>query len=95
MTGWRWKSSADRGADAAATSVGHLRANYPGFWFVLEGQEEFLFEGEPLIRAQQGDVVFKPVGRWHRATAAGAGTQPGWRSTRGREFALVSGGGGK
>jgi len=40
---------------------------------VLEGQEEFLFEGEPLIRAQQGDVVFKPVGRWHRATAAGSG----------------------
>ena len=57
-----------------ATSVGHLRANYPGFWFVLEGQQEFLFEGEPLIRAQQGDVVFKPVGRWHRATAAGRGT---------------------
>jgi mannose-6-phosphate isomerase-like protein (cupin superfamily) len=57
-----------------ATSVGHLRANYPGFWFVLEGRQEFLFEGEPLIRAQQGDVVFKPAGRWHRATAAGSGT---------------------
>src|SRR5258708_6715835 len=57
----------------APTSVGHFRANYPGFWFVLEGQEEFLFEGEPLIRAEQGDVVFSPVGRWHRVTAAGAG----------------------
>jgi len=56
-----------------STSVGHFRANYPGLWFVLEGQEEFLFEGEPLIRAEQGDVVFSPVGRWHRATAAGTG----------------------
>jgi mannose-6-phosphate isomerase-like protein (cupin superfamily) len=57
-----------------STLVGQFRANYPGCWFVLEGQEEFLFEGEPLIRAEQGDVVFKPVGRWHRATAAGSGT---------------------
>jgi mannose-6-phosphate isomerase-like protein (cupin superfamily) len=56
-----------------STSLGHFRANYPGLWFVLETQEEFLFEGEPLIRAQQGDVVFAPVGRWHRVTAAGAG----------------------
>ena len=56
------------------TSLGHYRANYPGLWFVLEGQEEFLFEGEPLITAEQGDVVFAPVGRWHRVTAAGAGT---------------------
>jgi len=56
-----------------STSVGHFRANYPGFWFVLEGKEEFLIEGEPLITAEQGDVVFSPVGRWHRVTAAGAG----------------------
>jgi mannose-6-phosphate isomerase-like protein (cupin superfamily) len=55
------------------TSLGHYRANYPGLWFVLEGSEEFLIEGEPLISAQQGDVVFAPVGRWHRVTASGAG----------------------
>jgi mannose-6-phosphate isomerase-like protein (cupin superfamily) len=55
------------------TALGHYRANYPGLWFVLEGQETFLIEGEPLITAEQGDVVFAPVGRWHNVTAAGAG----------------------
>jgi mannose-6-phosphate isomerase-like protein (cupin superfamily) len=55
------------------TSLGHYRANYPGLWFVLEGKEEFLIEGQPLITAEQGDVVFAAVGRWHRVTASGAG----------------------
>ena len=55
------------------TALGHFRANYPGLWFVLEGQESFLIEGEKLITAQQGDVVFAPVGRWHNVTASGAG----------------------
>jgi len=55
------------------TALGHFRANYPGLWFVLEGQEAFLIEGEKPITAQQGDVVFAPVGRWHNVTASGAG----------------------
>jgi mannose-6-phosphate isomerase-like protein (cupin superfamily) len=54
-------------------ALGHYRANYPGLWFVLEGQETFLIEGEPPITAEQGDVVFAPVGRWHNVAAAGAG----------------------
>ncbi len=58
---------------APPTALGHYRANYPGLWFVLEGQETFLIEGEKLITAQQGDVVFAPVGRWHNVTASGAG----------------------
>ena len=55
------------------TALGHYRANYPGLWFVLEGQETFLIEGEPLITAEAGDVVFAPVGHWHNVTATGAG----------------------
>jgi mannose-6-phosphate isomerase-like protein (cupin superfamily) len=55
------------------TALGHYRANYPGLWFVLEGQETFLIEGEKLITADAGDVVFAPVGRWHNVTASGAG----------------------
>jgi mannose-6-phosphate isomerase-like protein (cupin superfamily) len=54
-------------------SLGHFRANYPGLWFVLEGKEQFLIEGQPLITAEQGDVVFAAVGRWHNVTAAGPG----------------------
>ena len=52
---------------------GHFRANYPGFWFVLEGKQNFLIEGEPPFTAEEGDVVFAPVGRFHRVTAGGDG----------------------
>jgi mannose-6-phosphate isomerase-like protein (cupin superfamily) len=55
------------------TDWGHFRANYPGLWFVLEGKENFLLEGAPPFTAGQGDVVFAPVGRWHRVTAGGEG----------------------
>jgi len=53
---------------------GHFRANYPGLWFVLEGKQEFLIEGEKPFTAGEGDVVFAPIGRFHRVTAGGDGT---------------------
>jgi len=52
---------------------GHFRANYPGFWFVLEGRENFLIEGEKPFTASAGDVVFAPVGRFHRVASGGDG----------------------
>jgi mannose-6-phosphate isomerase-like protein (cupin superfamily) len=52
---------------------GHFRANYPGMWFVLEGKQNFLIEGEQPFTASEGDVVFAPVGRFHRVTAGGEG----------------------
>lgn len=52
---------------------GHFRANYPGLWFVLEGKQNFLIEGEKPFTAGEGDVVFAPVGRFHRVTAGGEG----------------------
>jgi mannose-6-phosphate isomerase-like protein (cupin superfamily) len=55
------------------TDWGHFRANYPGFWFVLEGRENFLIEGERPFTAEEGDVVFAPVGRFHRVTSGGEG----------------------
>jgi mannose-6-phosphate isomerase-like protein (cupin superfamily) len=55
------------------TDWGHFRANYPGCWFVLEGKENFLIEGVASFTAEAGDVVFAPVGRWHRVTAGGEG----------------------
>jgi mannose-6-phosphate isomerase-like protein (cupin superfamily) len=53
------------------TDWGHFRANYPGFWFVLEGKENFLIEGEKPFTAGEGDVAFAPVGRFHRVTSGG------------------------
>lgn len=55
------------------TDWGHFRANYPGLWFVLEGTQNFLIEGEKPFAALEGDVVFAPVGRFHRVSAGGDG----------------------
>jgi hypothetical protein len=57
----------------SATSYGHFHENFAEFWIILEGKQEFLIEGEPLISAEQGDIIFAPEERWHRATAAGTG----------------------
>ena len=54
-------------------SWGHFHENFAEFWLIMEGKEEFLIEGEPLIKADFGDIVFAPEERWHRALAAGAG----------------------
>lgn len=55
------------------TSLGHFHENFAEFWLVMEGQEQFLIEGEPLITANVGDIVFAPEERWHRALASGTG----------------------
>ena len=56
-----------------ATDFGHFHENFAEFWLVMEGQEQFLIEGEPLITADVGDIVFAPEERWHRALAYGTG----------------------
>jgi mannose-6-phosphate isomerase-like protein (cupin superfamily) len=56
-----------------ATDFGHFHENFAEFWLVMEGQEQFLIEGEPLITADVGDIVFAPEERWHRALASGTG----------------------
>ena len=55
------------------TDFGHFHENFAEFWLVMEGQEQFLIEGEPLITAEVGDIVFAPEERWHRALASGTG----------------------
>jgi mannose-6-phosphate isomerase-like protein (cupin superfamily) len=55
------------------TSWGHMHANFPEFWLIIEGTQQFLVEGEKLVTVSDGDVVATTNGRWHRATAAGEG----------------------
>ena len=55
------------------TQWGHFHENFDELWIVLEGQEDFLVEGEKLIGATTGDIVFAPRERWHRATHGGTG----------------------
>lgn len=52
---------------------GHFHIGTSEFWFILEGEVNFLIEGAPFFTAAQGDVVYAPAGRWHRATSGGAG----------------------
>ena len=52
---------------------GHFHVAYSEFWFILENQVDFLIEGVPFFTATQGDVVYAPQGRWHRATSGGTG----------------------
>lgn len=56
---------------------GHFHTNMAEFWFVPEGRIDFLLEGRKLLTAGEGDVVYAPPGRWHRASFA-----PGQMDTR-------------
>jgi mannose-6-phosphate isomerase-like protein (cupin superfamily) len=55
------------------TNKGHFHVDFSEFWLILEGQVDYLIEGQPLLTAKEGDVVYVPQGRWHRATSAGTG----------------------
>jgi mannose-6-phosphate isomerase-like protein (cupin superfamily) len=50
-----------------------MHANFPEFWLIVEGKQDFLVEGEKLVTVSDGDLVATTEGRWHRATAAGDG----------------------
>ena len=55
------------------TNFGHFHENMVELWIVLEGQLDFLIEGEPLITGTVGDVIQAPNERWHRATSRAPG----------------------
>ena len=56
-----------------ASDKGHFHIGTSEFWFILEGQVDYLIEGAPFFTAQQGDIVYAPAGSWHRATSGGTG----------------------
>jgi mannose-6-phosphate isomerase-like protein (cupin superfamily) len=65
-----------RGPGAPAppdTNVGHFHLDYGEFWYILEGQIDYLIEGVGFFSAHEGDVVYVPKGRYHRATYGGEG----------------------
>jgi quercetin dioxygenase-like cupin family protein len=57
----------------ADTNFGHFHENMVELWIILEGQLDFLIEGEPLVTGTVGDVVQAPNERWHRATSRSPG----------------------
>lgn len=58
---------------APASNFGHFHVGYSEFWFILEGKIDYLLEGVPFFTAEQGDIVYAPQGRWHRASFGGTG----------------------
>ena len=52
---------------------GHFHVDYGESWLIIEGQIDYLIEGEKPFRAEFGDFVHVPHGRWHRASFAGTG----------------------
>jgi quercetin dioxygenase-like cupin family protein len=61
---------------------GHFHENMVELWIVLEGQLDFLIEGEPFITGTVGDVVQAPNERWHRGTSRAPVRLRGSRSRR-------------
>jgi mannose-6-phosphate isomerase-like protein (cupin superfamily) len=61
------------------TVLGHFHLEYAEFWFIMEGNIDYLIEGEEFFTSSQGDVVYVPNGRWHRASH---GSPVGEMSTR-------------
>jgi mannose-6-phosphate isomerase-like protein (cupin superfamily) len=61
-------------ADAKHTpgDRGHFH-DFPEIWVVMQGQLEYSIEGVPPFVASQGDIVYAPSTRWHRATPYGDG----------------------
>jgi mannose-6-phosphate isomerase-like protein (cupin superfamily) len=50
------------------TNKGHFHIGNDEFWFILEGKCDYLIEDVGLLTANQGDIVFVPPSRWHRAS---------------------------
>ncbi len=71
------------------TQWGHFHENFAEFWVVMEGREEFLIEGEPLIKADVGDVVFAPEERCTAPLPAAMAWAPGWRSRLVRRACII------
>ena len=58
---------------AAATDIGHFHTGLAEFWYVLEGDMDCRIEGQPdLVKGHQGDVVYSPMGDYHRTIMVGS-----------------------
>jgi quercetin dioxygenase-like cupin family protein len=61
------------GPDSGAATNGHFHVSSSEFWFIMEGKIRYALETQPPLVADQGDVVYAPVGMWHLAGSAGEG----------------------
>ncbi len=59
--------------DMRPATDGHFHVSSSEFWFVMEGKVRYALETQPTFVADQGDVVYAPMGMWHLASLAGDG----------------------
>jgi mannose-6-phosphate isomerase-like protein (cupin superfamily) len=59
--------------DSNPPTKGHFHLSSSEFWFVMEGKVRYALETQPTFIADQGDVVYAPMGMWHLASLAGDG----------------------
>jgi len=59
--------------DLRPATNGHFHVSSSEFWFIMEGKIRYSIESQPTFVADQGDVVYAPMGMWHLASAAGDG----------------------
>ena len=53
--------------------IGHWHTGLAEFWYVLEGDMDVRIEGVPdLVHGHYGDLVYAPMGRFHRTIMVGA-----------------------
>jgi len=59
--------------NVAANDIGHFHTGLAEFWYVLEGDMDVRIEGvADLVHAHKGDIVYAPMGRYHRTIMVGA-----------------------
>lgn len=56
---------------ATDADKGHFHGECGEFWIILLGKMDYKIEGIPDMVADEGDVVYAPRGRWHRARWGG------------------------
>ena len=61
------------GPDPGPPTKGHFHLSSSEFWFIMEGKIRYAMETQPTFVADQGDVVYAPMGMWHLASTAGDG----------------------
>ncbi len=55
------------------TNQGHWHTDYNEFWYIAQGHVEYKMEGMPTFSTNVGDVVYAPIGLYHRASGGGTG----------------------
>ena len=58
-------------ADPGPATSGHFHVSSSEFWFIMEGKVRYAIETQPTFVADQGDVVYAPMGMWHLASNRG------------------------